>query len=94
MTEDELAKMTSLKTGYLNTILRIQQRIHWYWKQPNVKIPNWRHEFNYDAFYENFMDDKSDPDTLLGDLNVLMSAVNPTSTFYQANETFRVKLPK
>ena len=55
-------------------------------------MPNWKHDFNYVPFYEDFMDDKSDPDPLLGDLKSQTSDVDSTSTSYQVDETFRVKL--
>ena len=38
------------------------------------------------------MDDKSDPDPLLGDLKSQTSTGNLTSTDYQFDETLRVKL--
>ena len=84
--------MTSLKTGEVNIILILQVWVQWYQKQSNDKLPNWKCDFNYDSFYEYFMDDKSDTDPLLEDLKIQTSAVKSTSTGYQANKTFCMKL--
>ena len=80
MPDYQLAKMASLKKGDVNTILRLQWSVQWYQKQSNRRLPNWKYDFNYDVFYEYFMDDKSDPDLLLGDLKSQTSAGKSTST--------------
>ena len=55
-------------------------------------MTNWKHDFNYDAFYEDFMDDKCDPDLLLVDLKIQTSAGKLTSAGYQVDESFCMKL--
>ena len=80
MKEYQLANMTSLNTGEVNTILILQGWVQWYQKQSNDKLPNWKRDFNYDAFYEYFMDDKYGTNPFLGDLKSQTSAVNSTST--------------